>query len=123
MNLPEAELEKILRAAPKMKAPAGLKERLLSEARSAAATEVNQAAIRRRSRLGWARRWWPAFAPAMISVACAVVLAVQQQEIQALKSALARPTLRSGHFRQARMAKKKQAAKLMKLVAAKNDMS
>src|SRR6266850_2468906 len=88
MNLPEAELEKILRAAPKMKAPAGLKERLLSEARNATATDVNQSAIRRQSRLGWARRWWPAFAPAVISVACAVVLAVQQQEIQALKSAL-----------------------------------
>src|SRR5439155_9000657 len=34
---------------------------------------------------GWLRRWWPALAPATVSLACAVVLVVQQMEIGDLR--------------------------------------
>ncbi|HEX5219744.1 MAG TPA: hypothetical protein VFZ59_09265 [Verrucomicrobiae bacterium] len=37
--------------------------------------------------LAWWRRWWPALAPAAVSVACAVVITVQQAEISRLKEA------------------------------------
>ena len=39
---------------------------------------------------GWLRRWWPVLVPAGFSLACAVVLAVQQQEIRTLKQQIER---------------------------------
>src|SRR5437667_387891 len=38
--------------------------------------------------VSWLRRWWPALAPATVSLACAVVLAVQQTQINELEQRL-----------------------------------
>ena len=37
---------------------------------------------------GWLRRWWPALAPAGLSLACGVVMAVQRAEIRDLKNSI-----------------------------------
>src|SRR5712671_1398897 len=87
MNIPEPDLEKILLLAPSPKPPAGLKESLLAHAPSSA-RRSSESSVRAQTTLAWLRRWWPAFAPAMISLACAVVLAVQQNELRDLKHSL-----------------------------------
>ena len=87
MNISESELEKVLRVAPSPKAPAGLKELLIAEAPSSVRTS-REPSFRDQAALGWLRRWWPAFAPTMVSLACAVVLTVQQRELRELKHSL-----------------------------------
>ena len=100
MTIPNEEfIEGLLRLAPAPQAPGGLKTKLLGQARSAAAAPVRAAApsapaLSRPS--GWIRRWWPALAPAGVTLACAAVLTVQQvhmrdlrQEIQKLTTAAA----------------------------------
>src|SRR5437870_5075906 len=88
MNIPEPDLEKILLLAPSPKPPTGLKERLLAHASSSARRSSESSVGAQTTTLAWLRRWWPAFAPAMISLVCAVVLAVQQNELRDLKHSL-----------------------------------
>jgi hypothetical protein len=82
-----SEIENILRAAPKPEPPRGLKERLAvgiqlpPRASFVSARPATGLA-------GWVRRWWPALAPAAVSLACAVVFAIQQAEIRELKQAI-----------------------------------
>src|SRR5439155_16716986 len=45
---------------------------------------------------GWFRRWWPAFATTVISLTCAVVLAVQQKELRELSHSLQLLSTRPG---------------------------
>ena len=87
MNISEPELEKVLRLAPSPKAPEGLKELLIAEAPSSARRNP-EPSFRDQAALGWLRRWWPAFASTMASLACAVVLAVQQRELRELNNSL-----------------------------------
>src|SRR5437867_1738480 len=87
MNISESELEKVLRLAPSPKAPAGLKELLIAEA-PWSSRRSPELSFRDRAALGWLRRWWPALAPTMVSLACAVVLTVQQRELGELKHSL-----------------------------------
>src|SRR5438034_8176278 len=87
MNISESELEKVLRLAPSPKAPAGLKELLIAEAPSLVRRSP-EPSFRDQAALGWLRRWWPAFAPTMVSLACAVVLTVQQRELRELNNSL-----------------------------------
>jgi hypothetical protein len=82
-----SEIETVLRAAPGPKPPAGLKARLIEQA--------PRYETRRESKLSrpppsgsWLRRWWPALAPAGVSLACAAVLTVQQMEIGDLEQTL-----------------------------------
>src|SRR5438034_11471078 len=84
MNISESELEKVLRLAPSPKAPAGLKELLIAEAPSLVRRSP-EPSFQAQSALGWRRRWWPAFAPTMVSLACAVVVTVQERELRELK--------------------------------------
>src|SRR5438876_5955460 len=87
MNISESELERILRLAPSPKSPAGLKELLIAEAPSSARRNP-EPSFRDQAALGWLRRSWPAFASTMASLACAVVLAVQQRELSELNHSL-----------------------------------
>jgi hypothetical protein len=95
MNNPEVEIERVLCGAPTPTPPAGLKEALLSGVslptnhrladnhssgpQPAHNGRPDLSPIDNRS---WFRRWWPALGPAVVSVACAAVLAVQRMEIQ-----------------------------------------
>src|SRR5690242_2129292 len=87
MNISELELEKVLHLAPIPKPPAGLKEVLIAEAPSSARRSP-EPSFQDAATLGWLRRWWPAFAPTMVSLACAVVLTVRQKELRELKHSL-----------------------------------
>src|SRR5436189_865012 len=83
MKISETELENILRAAPRMHPPVGLKARLLASGQSAKAVE--RLDLRQGSLAGWLKRWWPVVAPAGVSLACAVAFTVQQRELDSLK--------------------------------------
>lgn len=86
MKASEAEIEKILRNPPGFTPPAGLKERLVEGISMRREDPVARSSIVTRPRGGWLRRWWVALAPAAVSVACAVVLTVQNGQIRDLKA-------------------------------------
>lgn len=81
-----SDIENILRSAPRPCVPAALRERLCAQAPRRAISGTNPARLRTRSSLDWIRRWWPALAPAAVSLACATVFTLQQFEIQDLKA-------------------------------------
>ncbi|HWW01564.1 MAG TPA: hypothetical protein VNZ64_17835 [Candidatus Acidoferrum sp.] len=86
MNTPEQEIENALRRAARPRPPENLKERLIAD------TQIlpGQGAFRREPNGagGWFRRWWPALAPAGISVACALAYTAQQAEIRDLEQSI-----------------------------------
>jgi regulator of replication initiation timing len=82
MNIPE--IENLLRLAPRLTPPAGLKGQLIAQVQlPASQTPADSLAT-----AGWLRRWWPVLAPATVSLACAVGLTVQQMEIRDLKQTI-----------------------------------
>jgi len=87
MKIPEPDIEQILRHAPSPKPPPGLKELLIAQA-ATSPRRMAESPVRARSTLGWIRRWWPAFVTAVVSLTCAVVLAVQQSELRELRQSL-----------------------------------
>ncbi len=90
MTISEEEIEETLRAAPKPKPPQELRERLISQIRAPRPNDVPvQARLQPAGGLSaWLRRWWPAFAPAAASLACAVGIGVQHSEISELRQSL-----------------------------------
>ena len=89
MKTPDDQLiDKLLRTAPQPRPPQDLKGKLIMQAKSFQPPSSSQASILARPGGGWFRRWWPALVPAGFSLVCAVVLAVQQQEIWALKQTI-----------------------------------
>jgi hypothetical protein len=89
MKGPDDQLiENLLRTAPQPRPPQGLKGKLIMQARSFQSSSSSQPSILARPGGGWFRRWWPVLVPAGFSLVCAVVLAVQQQEIWALKKTI-----------------------------------
>jgi hypothetical protein len=87
MNTPEQEIENTLRRAPSPKPPEQLKQELVKEIprlpdQSTGHNDSNGGS-------SWLRRWWPALAPAGISVACALAYNAQQTEIQDLQRSIA----------------------------------
>jgi hypothetical protein len=88
MNLNEQQIENTLRNAPRPAPAAGLKKQLIAQIRlpGDAAAPARVAATLGFS--GWLRRWWPALAPAGLSLACGVVMAVQRAEMRDLKSSI-----------------------------------
>jgi len=81
----EAELERILRSAPKPKANAGLKDQLAAQITLPTAKARAVEGVPIGGLGGWLRRWWPALAPASVSLACAVVMVVQQIEAREVR--------------------------------------
>ena len=80
MSVPE--IERLLRRSPQPAPPRDLKEKLLMQIQSTSAESARSFSISRQS---WFRRWWPTLVPAGFCLACAVVFAVQQNEIRLLK--------------------------------------
>jgi hypothetical protein len=83
-----AEIENILRKAPRPVAPAGLKGRLEAQASAARRGSSTSAPMLERRPGSWFARWWPALAPAAASLACAAVFTAQQIEIRDLRAAI-----------------------------------
>src|SRR5262249_55009279 len=79
-----SDIEKLLRKAPGFTPPAGLRERLIEQIPPN--HSLPQPSILSPASGGWLRRWWPALAPAAVSVACAVVLTAQQGKIRELRA-------------------------------------
>jgi hypothetical protein len=77
------DIEKLLRKVPGFTPPAGLREQLIEQI--PAGKRESQPSILKPALGGWLRRWWPAVAPAAVSVACAVMLTAQQGRIRELK--------------------------------------
>ncbi len=90
------ELEAHLRNAPRPAPPPGLKEQLKAQAPLAVHRAPTPARALPPNAGSWLARWWPALAPAAVSLACAAVLTVQQSEIQRLKEALPPPPATPG---------------------------
>jgi len=88
MNLTEQEIENMLRAAPEPKAPAGLKDRLVTQIKLPEGAPSGGPAIAAREHGSWLRRWWPVLAPGAATLACAAVLTTQQMEIRSLKGTI-----------------------------------
>jgi len=102
MKPSEQEIENLLRRAPRPAPPPGLKQQLADQMKLASVTTASPINFADQMPLTWWRRWWPALAPAAVSVACAVVIAVQQTEgrrlretIQSLSAAAASETTSS----------------------------
>ena len=93
MNISEHQIEDALRAAPTPRPPAGLKERLVSQAqlplgRVQLAGGEGRGFRAEGGMVDWLKRWWPALLPAAGSLACAVGIGVQQGEIRDLKESI-----------------------------------
>lgn len=88
MSLSEQGIEDALRRAPQPRPPAGLKEELMAQVKLPVPRFKSSPTVLRHTPDGWLRRWWPALAPATVSLACAVVLTVQQMEIGDLRDSI-----------------------------------
>ena len=88
MSITEQEIEDSLRRAPAPKAPAGLKDLLVAQVRLAPVRSKAAVSARDLYPRSWLGRWWPALAPTAISLACAMVVTVQQLEIRDLKQTI-----------------------------------
>lgn len=80
------DIEKLLRKAPGFTPPAGLRERLIEQLPAERKETASRPSPLKPASGGWLRRWWPAVAPAAVSVACAVALTAQQGKIRELKA-------------------------------------
>src|SRR5437660_4577741 len=80
MSFSESDLEKSLRTAPRPQPPADLEQQLMAEIPRSARWRFPHF-----EPADWVRRWWPALAPAALSVACAAIITAQQMEIHELK--------------------------------------
>lgn len=88
MNINEQDLEARLRRAPTPKAPASLRKQLLAQISLPPSEADLRRSVTTVGVAGWLRRWWPALAPATVSLACGVVMAVQHIEIRDLKQSI-----------------------------------
>lgn len=84
------EIERALRQAPRPQPAAHLKEALCAAATPPRndSMVVERTGFRNRS-ADWLKRWWPALAPAAVSLACAALFTAQQNEIRKLERAAA----------------------------------
>jgi hypothetical protein len=84
-----SDLETILRQPPKPRPPSDLREQLRTGAPGFRNDAVSFQLPRSPSWGSWLRRWWPALGPAAATLACAVVITVQQGEIRSLEAQIA----------------------------------
>lgn len=85
MKPTESQIEELLRHAPRPTAPAGLKDKLTGQIQLPATATASSHGVSSLRPMNWWQRWWPALAPATASLAFAVVIVVQQNEIATLK--------------------------------------
>ena len=84
------DIENILRRAPQPRPPANLQHRLKAQALNVRIS-ISQQNLATRSPGSWLSRWWPALAPAAVSLACAAGLTIQNREIRGLKASAETP--------------------------------
>jgi hypothetical protein len=80
------QIEDVLRRAPRLTPPSGLKDRLLGDITLTRAREVRTQTKLASDQGSWLRRWWPVLASGSVSLACAASLTVQQIQVQQLKA-------------------------------------
>jgi len=83
-----SEIENVLQHAPRPKPSAGLKEQLIAQIPPAPSRQSGPLPATNRAGGSWLARWWPALAPAAVSLACAAWITRQQSEIRSLQDAL-----------------------------------
>ncbi|MGO8678570.1 MAG: hypothetical protein ACLQVX_22220 [Limisphaerales bacterium] len=88
MNTPEQEIEDMLRLAPAPTPPAGLRHRLVGQIKVVSGLPKAQAPARALHSGSWLGRWWPALGPTAVSLACAMVVFVQQMELRDLRQTI-----------------------------------
>jgi hypothetical protein len=79
------EIENILRHAPQPRPPGILKQQLKAQALRVPRTKT-QTPYKTSPQSSWLGRWWPALAPAAVTLACAAIFTMQQSEIRNLKT-------------------------------------
>jgi hypothetical protein len=88
MKLSETEIENQLRNTSPINPPADLRAKLVTQIRLPANSDRGPVrSFTRAQPLGW-RRWFMILAPSAVCLACVVVLAVQQMDIQDLRSSI-----------------------------------
>ncbi|MGC3958155.1 MAG: hypothetical protein QM813_09515 [Verrucomicrobiota bacterium] len=85
MKTTEAQIEALLRRAPRPTAPAGLKDKLIGQIQDPQTTTASLQGGSSFQTQTWWKRWWPALAPAGASLAFAAVIAMQQKEVTTLQ--------------------------------------
>ena len=85
MKLSDQEMERVLRSAPKPKAPVALRQQLTARLKLNTANDDSHRAAVSSGLAGWLRRWWPALAPASVSLVCAAVMVLQEAQVRALQ--------------------------------------
>jgi len=88
MKYTESQIEEVLRRAPRPAAPAGLKDKLTGQIKLPMTATASSNGVSLLRPMSWWQRWWPALAPATASLAFAVVIAVQQNEITKLNETI-----------------------------------
>jgi hypothetical protein len=83
-----SDVESIMRHAPVLQPPAGLKPQLIEQVQLPAAHFMPERVATPSGLAVWVRRWWPALVPAAISLACVAVISAQQIEIRNLKATI-----------------------------------
>jgi len=81
------EIENILHRAPQPRPPGILKQQLKAQALRAPRTKP-LTPHKAQQQSSWLGRWWPALAPAAVTLACAAIFTMQQSEIRNLKTSL-----------------------------------
>lgn len=88
MKLTESQIEEVLRRAPRPAAPAGLKDKLTGQIKLSPTATASANGVGSLRPMSWWQRWWPALAPATASLAFAVMIVGQQNEIATLKATI-----------------------------------
>ena len=88
MKPSEHEIENVLRHAPRPVPPSELKQQITDQIKLASTTTAPHVTSFDQIPFAWWRRWWPALAPAAVSVACAMIVTVQQADIRKLKETI-----------------------------------
>ena len=82
----EQKIEHLLRHAPRPRPSSDLEANLVAQIQLPIPAGHEPRPQRGLSlRRSWLKRWWPALAPAVATAACALVLTMQQTEIQGLR--------------------------------------
>jgi hypothetical protein len=84
----EQDFENVLRRAPSPQPPGDLKQKIVDDIVLPSRSRVNGRSSSSFGAESWLARWWPALGAGAASVACAVVLSVQQMDIQDLRSSV-----------------------------------
>ena len=85
MKLSDQEIENVLRAAPKPRAPTALRQQLAAQVKLNVPKSHAEPAPVSFGLAGWLRRWWPALAPGSVALVCVAMMVSQELEIRPLR--------------------------------------